>query len=423
MEEQEIVMATYEPLLTSGKSDEKSQHGHITLLRAVAVLTNIITGVGLLGIPYCFRSGLGTNLVVISSIALLSCFSFSILIDCAVLTNCHHYPKLIQLAFPNRKVQWIPDATIVLLLLGGTILYLQFSSKMMISFLNEFNVPKFLTNPWFIVFVVQFVIDCPLVLLKSMNHLSFVSFLSVLLIACYVVHSIFFFARTIKNDGFDKDHQFKVFDFNLGQILPSMAIQASSYTCHPSIFPTLVKLENPTKLRLNVVMILVTICASILYLVGGIFPYLTLFDGIEDAVVLNYYGTHLFTTIIKACYSIILVLTAPMLIFACRLSLHDLFFKYEMTTLQHYLWGIGILVFSGLIAVNVSSVNLVFGVVGGVSAPLLIYILPSIYYIRICKDGSAIKKGISYFSLVLGPLFMAVCLYDSIKTIIQAIKN
>lgn len=414
-----------EPLLSLDKSNENGEEkNQITLFRAVAVLTNVITGVGLLGIPYCFCSGLGTNLIVILSIASLSCFSFSILIDCAIKTNVIDYPKMINSAFPLRKLQWIPDLATVLLLFGGSILYLQFSSSMLISALDEMNnVPKFLKNRWFIVFVIQFIIDFPLVLLKSMHSLSFVSLLSVALLGCYIIHSIYYFAKSVHDVGFNPTGQFVVFKFDINHVLPSLAIQASSYTCHPSIFPTLVKLHEPTKVRQNLVMLLVTISATFLYLVGGIFPYLTLFNDIKDPVVLKYYPKHTFTLIIKLCYSVILVLTTPILIFACRLSTNDLFFNTEMTTRRHYIIGIVTLVLAGLIAVTVTNVNLVFGVVGGISAPLLIYILPSLYYLNIIKDGSKAKRAVSWFSLVLGPIFIVVCLYDSIKTIYNTIKG
>lgn len=415
-----------EPLLSLEKANETSEDkNRITLFRAVAVLTNVITGVGLLGIPYCFCSGLGTNLIVIFSIASLSCFSFSQLIDCSIKTNCKNYPKMINSAFPMRKLQWIPDLATVLILFGGSILYLQFSSSMLISALDEkAGVPKILKQRWFIVFIIQFVIDLPLVLLKSMHSLSFVSILSVALIACYIIHSIYYFAKGVHDVGFDPSGQFVVFKFDINQVLPSLAIQASSYTCHPSIFPTLDKLHEPTKFRQNLVMLLVTVSASFLYLVGGIFPYLTLFNKIKDPIVLKYYPEgQTFTFIIKVCYSVILVLTTPILIFACRLSTNDLFFSSDMTTMRHCIIGVVTLVLAGVVAVTVTNVNLVFGVVGGISAPLLIYILPSLYYLNICKDGSKVKKAVSWFSLVLGPIFIFVCLFDSIKTIINTIKG
>ena len=60
---EELEMGSYTPI--------ESTHGEITLPRAVAVLTNVITGIGLLGIPYCFCSGIGTSPLPISKYKIL----------------------------------------------------------------------------------------------------------------------------------------------------------------------------------------------------------------------------------------------------------------------------------------------------------------------------------------------------------------
>ena len=79
---------------------------------AVAVLSNVITGIGLLGIPYCFCAGIATNMIIVLIIASFSMFSF--LIYCASKTGVHDYPRLITKAFPRRNLQWIPDIIIII---------------------------------------------------------------------------------------------------------------------------------------------------------------------------------------------------------------------------------------------------------------------------------------------------------------------
>ena len=52
---EEIDLGSYIPI--------EQKTGQITLLRAV--LTNVITGIGLLGIPYCFCAGIVTNIFLL----------------------------------------------------------------------------------------------------------------------------------------------------------------------------------------------------------------------------------------------------------------------------------------------------------------------------------------------------------------------
>ena len=393
----------------------------ISIPRATIVLINIITGIGILGIPYCFCAGIGTNFIIILFIASFSMFSFSLLVDCGSRTGVKNYPKLINIAFPNKKLQWIPDLIILITLFGASILYLQFSQSLIISVLKEIhNIPKFLYNKWFVAFVLQCVFLIPLVLLKSISALSFVSFVSTCLVLLYIIHSIFYFGVYLHDHGFNPDNQLKIFSFDLKKVIPALSIQSTSYTCHPNIFPTLEKLKNPSQSRMNLTMFFVTAIATILYSICGIFPYLTLFDKIEDPVVLNYYEKgQVFTIVIKACYGVLLILTVPLLLFTFRLSFNQLAFKSDFTSLRWYIIGVVSVLVSCLIAVTVEEIKVMFNFVGGVNAPLLVYILPSLYYLRICKNTSKIKEIFCYISIVVGLAFIAICLYDSISSLIK----
>ena len=360
--------------------------GQITLPRAVAVLTNVITGIGLLGIPYCFCAGIVTNMIIVLIIASFSMFSFSLLI---------------------------------ITLFGVSILYLQFSLSLMKSFFEQINnVPIIFRNRWFLTFVIQLLFLIPLVMLKSMNALSFVSIASVVLICIYLFHSVFYFSKGVLDHQFDKS-RVKTFAFDLKMVIPALSIQSSSFTCHTNIFPTLIQLENPTKRRSNITMFLVVISATLLYTVGGIFPYLTLYDDIKDPVVLNYYPVRVFTNIIKAFYSLLLILTAPLLIFTCRLSIHNLISDKELTYRNSVIIGIGIALFDCLISVTVKKLNVMFSLVGGVTCPIIVYIIPSLYYLRICKNESIFKTIFSYVSIVVGITFVIICLYDAIRSMIN----
>ncbi|KAK8893291.1 hypothetical protein M9Y10_021708 [Tritrichomonas musculus] len=407
---EELEMGSYTPI--------ESTHGEITLPRAVAVLTNVITGIGLLGIPYCFCSGIGTNLLIVITIASFSMFSFSLLIDCASRSGVHDYPKLISTAFVGRNIQWIPDIIIIITLFGVSILYLQFSLSLMTSFFEQIdNIPKILCNRLFLTFAIQFVILTPLVMLKSMHALSFVSIASVVLICIYLFHSFFYFSKSISDNQFDKS-RVKIFAFDLKMVIPALSIQSSSFTCHTNIFPTLVQLKNPTKKRSNLTMLLVVVSATLLYVIGGIFPYLTLYDDIKDPVVLNYYQPRVFTNIIKACYSLLLILTAPLLIFTCRLSIQNLTFKSEVSYTKSVIIGIAIALFDCIISVTVKKLNVMFSLVGGVTCPIIVYIFPSLYYLKICTNESKIKTIFSYVSIVVGITFIIICLYDAIRSMI-----
>lgn len=79
-------------------------------------------------------------------------------------------------------------------------------------------------------------------------------------------------------------------------VISTLSIQSSSFTCHTNIFPTLIQLENPTMRLSNITILLTVISATLQDIVGGIFPYFTLFDRIEDPNVLKHYPKSVFTS-------------------------------------------------------------------------------------------------------------------------------
>ncbi|KAH0787197.1 Transmembrane amino acid transporter protein [Histomonas meleagridis] len=401
------------PLLSEESTIQ--QPPKIAMGRAIIFLTNIITGIGLLGIPYCFRSGVGTNLIVIIFIAAISYFSFVCLIDSAAKSGVSDYYNLMSVSFGKPRFNIIPQLTTIIVLFGVNIIYAQFSCKIIQAVLDEIKgVPSWCYSRWFLVFASVGLITFPITMLKSVGALSYVSMSALVIAVCYIIHDVVMFAK----QPFDPQHQLKIFTLN-NIFIPSLAIQCTSFTCHPFIFGTLGQMQSNTPKRQAVAMFFSTLAATVLYILGGIFPYLTLFDGILDSVILSYYPKgEVFTIIIKALYSILLLLTSPNLLFFMRQAFDAMIFQDRpMTTFRWILEGGGILLCAALIAINVQSVNTIFSFIGGLACPVMSYIIPAIYYIRICKRDSMPKFIMAWCLLVIGVAFIVICMYDNIRSL------
>jgi len=403
----------------SNATNEVAEESKITMFRAIAVLTNTITGLGLLTIAYCFRIGLVLNFLMMIVLAVLSTISFSFLIDSSEKSGFHDFTMLIIPSF-GKKYTWIPNAIMGLTLFGVSILYCQYFASMISSVLQEIpGVPSWVFSKWFLVFIPVIFIDLPLVFLPSISSLSYVSLGSLVLVGIFIVHSVYYFGVEVQTHGFNYNNQLKLFDFSK-LIIPALAIQATSFNCHPNVFPTLIKLENGTPRRKLITMIFVVIIAFLIYGSAGSFTYMTLYDTVDGPVSLAYYKKgQVFTLITKGLYSILLVLTVPLILWACRLSANDFFFKNQSTKLQWNITGCLILISAALLAVVVQKIVTFFQFVGGVSSPLMVYILPALYYIRICRDGSRIKRFLAYSFVIIGIVFIIICLYDSIKSLVK----
>jgi amino acid permease len=98
-------------------------------------------------------------------------------------------------------------------------------------------------------------------------------------------------------------------------------------------------------------------------------------------------------------------------------------FKTEFTPVRFYL--IGILVVTGcvVLAGAVESLEKVFGLVGGVTCNIVVYILPALYYIRLCSKGSKVKRFVAFAMIPIGVILIGVCLYEEIDSMGSNQKN
>jgi amino acid permease len=308
---------------------------------------------------------------------------------------------------------------------GFAILHLQSAGALLGRCLQEDKlIPGWCSNNrWFIIGVPACLIGIPLILLRSIRGFSHVSMATCVLIVLYVVHSAVYLGVYTHDDGFDPNQHLKFVNGNAHFFIESLSIQAFAYACHPLIGPTLERLVQPTRERQYNTMALVTICATLCYTLGGLLPYLTLFDNVCDPVVFIYYRKgQVFTIIAEAAYAIFLIITSPLILYSARLALNDFFCRTPFTDLRWRVIGVAVILGATIVAITVESMPPVFGFVGGVSCNLVVYILPAIYYLRICAGQSQTKTVMAWVMLHIGALSICVCLYQAIYGVIHPVK-
>jgi amino acid permease len=324
----------------------------------------------------------------------------------------------------KKNLEWIPHLIMFVTFFGFAILHLQSAGSLLGRCLQEnASIPGWCsTNRWFVIGVPACVIGIPLILLRSIRGFSHVSMATCVLIVLYIVHSAVYLGIYTHRDGFDPHQHLKFVNEDVHFFIESLSIQAFAYACHPLIGPTLERLVQPSRERQYNTMALVTICATLCYTLGGLLPYLTLFDRVCDPVVFIYYlRGQVFTIIAEATYAVFLIITSPLILYSARLALNDFFFRTEFTDLRWRLIGVCVILGATIVAITVRSISTVFGFVGGVSCNLVVYILPAIYYLRICRGHSQTKTRIAWAMIPVGSLSICVCLYQAIYGIIHPV--
>jgi sodium-coupled neutral amino acid transporter 4 len=129
--------------------------------------------------------------------------------------------------------------------------------------------------------------------------------------------------------------------------------------------------------------------AGYCYLLGGIIPYLTLVDKVTNPVIFSCYPSGQPLTIVtKALYGLFLIIATPLILYSARLCFVALFLKEELGFWKGNGIGVAILM---VVAAAVQSISVMFDFLGGVAVSWILYILPVIYYLRLCKGESRWK--------------------------------
>jgi amino acid permease len=268
------------------------------------------------------------------------------------------------------------------------------------------------------IFGLAVTVDLPLTFIKTIAKFSRVSIATCILIFLYLVHSAAYLGVAISRHEFDPNNEITWVSFD-GKLVSSLAIQAFAYHCHPTVGPTLMRLQNPTRGRQYGTLAAVVGAAGFAYLVGGLLPYLTLVNRVTEPIVFMCYPTQqVFTIITKALYGVFLLITTPLILFSARFCLVGLVCKKEAAELPSWQWlgiGIGMLLLAAIMAGSVDNLGVMFDFLGGMICSLILYVFPSMFYVRICKGESKWKTVLAWVMMPLGLATVGLSFYDTIK--------
>jgi hypothetical protein len=413
---------TYSSLGPDQKKDTVLEE-EISPFRSWAVLMNILIGIGLLSIPYCFKTGIFTNALLLIALAGIAFLSFMFLVDASTTAQVGvDYKQLMDVAFQHRFV-WLPNVICLIIYFGGATLHVQFTYDLITQTIQEASpkpVPEWTMNRWLWILGLAVLVELPLTFIRTIAKYSRISTATCFLIVWYLVHSAYYLIERIVDHNFDPDHQIKYFTVN-EFFIGALGIEAFAYQCHATVGPSLARLINPTRSRKYGVLAALVISGAVCYLTAGLLPYLTLVDGITDPIIfICYPKNQVFTMITKCIYGVFLIVTAPLLLYTGRLVGVRAFTEAALPQWKMDLYGVLLLSVSALTAAGVKSISVMFDFIGGVADSLIMYIFPAIFYIRICPKESLWKYCIAWVLIPLGTAVIGVSLYHSITSLTKS---
>ncbi|NXU75269.1 S38A1 protein, partial [Oreotrochilus melanogaster] len=411
--------------LTNGNLEKKKCDEYVpgatSFGMSVFNLSNAIMGSGILGLAFALaNTGILLFLLLLVSVTLLSIYSIHLLLVCSKETGSMVYEKLGEQIFGTPGKMIVFGST-SLQNIGAMLSYLFIVKNELPSAIKFLMGEEETFSAWYVdgrilVIAVTFGIILPLCLLKNLGYLGYTSGFSLSCMVFFLIVVIYkkfqipcggsalnATSSILSNSSVHEQMcktKYVVFNSKTVYALPTIAF---AFVCHPSVLPIYSELKGRSQKKMQLVANISFFAMFLMYLLTAIFGYLTFYDTVQSDLLHKYQSKDdiLILTVRLAVITAV-VLTVPVLFFTVRSSLFEMAKKTKFHLGRHVLVTLALLIIINLLVIFIPTMKDIFGVIGVTSANMLIFILPSLLYLKIMKhDASKIVQKI-WASLFLG---------------------
>jgi len=428
-------------------------------------LMNAVLGSGILGLAYAMSQlGIVLFFILLTFVAILCLFAIHLLLCLCEQTNVKSYEKLGLIAF-GLPGKFLAAGCILLQNIGAMSSYLFIVKYELPNVLSSlFGVSKD-SDVWWIngdilVIVVTLSIIMPLASLKNIGFLGYTSgfsiccmlfFTGVIIAKKFMIDcplpgayseidlnetytslttSVYENFTNFIDNNTSNEHDTKHLYEEFGeQICEAKTVQISdkwpysiptmtfSFVCHTAVLPIYAELKEPTQKKMQKVSVTSIFICYILYSLAALFGYLTFYNWMEVEMLLMYSfvdSSDILTLTVRITVLLAVVLTVPLTHFPARKALTFLLYPDQDFKWSRHL-GIMLVLLSliNVLVIFVPSIKDVFGIIGATASTMLVFVLPSIFFLKISKKP--LKSKI--LALLMGVIGIGL-MVESLTTII-----
>ncbi|XP_021038771.1 sodium-coupled neutral amino acid transporter 2 isoform X1 [Mus caroli] len=381
-------------------------------------LSNAIVGSGILGLSYAMaNTGIALFIILLTFVSIFSLYSVHLLLKTANEGGSLLYEQLGHKAY-GLAGKLAASGSITMQNIGAMSSYLfivKYELPLVIKALMNIEDTNGLwyLNGDYLVLLVSLVLILPLSLLRNLGYLGYTSGLSLLCMIFFLivvickkfqipcpVEAALMVNETVNgtftqaalalafNSTADDACRPRYFIFN-SQTVYAVPILTFSFVCHPAVLPIYEELKSRSRRRMMNVSKISFFAMFLMYLLAALFGYLTFYGHVESELLHTYsevVGTDILLLVVRLAVLVAVTLTVPVVIFPIRSSVtHLLCPTKEFSWLRHSIITVTILAFTNLLVIFVPTIRDIFGFIGASAAAMLIFILPSAFYIKLVK--------------------------------------
>uniref|UniRef100_A0A8C6K6E0 Sodium-coupled neutral amino acid symporter 2 n=1 Tax=Nothobranchius furzeri TaxID=105023 RepID=A0A8C6K6E0_NOTFU len=217
------------------------------------------------------------------------------------------------------------------------------------------------------------------------------------------------------------------------QTVYALPILIFAFVCHPTILPMYEELKDRSRKKMQNVANVSFTAMFIMYLLAALFGYLTFNINVEAELLHTYskiYKDDVLLLIVRLAVLAAVTLTVPVVLFPIRTSIiHLLGSHKDFSWVRHFIITLVLLGGTNALVIFVPTIKDMFGFFGASAASMLVFILPSAFYIKLVKKESmkSVQKIGALLFLVSGILVMfgsmTLIIYDWVANSVDKTKH
>uniref|UniRef100_A0A673KGP0 Sodium-coupled neutral amino acid symporter 2 n=1 Tax=Sinocyclocheilus rhinocerous TaxID=307959 RepID=A0A673KGP0_9TELE len=371
-------------------------------------LGNAIMGSGILGLAYAMaNTGIAMFVILLVAVAIFSLYSVHLLLKTANEGGSLVYEQLGYKAFgiPGKLAA---SCSITMQNFGGTTSNVNPANREPLFFINCFYPHGLCFVSGYLGYTSGFSLLCMVFFLIVVIYKKFQ-------IPCPLPENFINITVNVSqpqvNTTDEECCKPKYFIFN-SQTVYAVPILTFAFVCHPAILPMYEELKDRSRRKMQNVANVSFLGMFVMYLLAALFGYLTFNEAVEPELLHTYskvYSFDVVLLIVRFAVLTAVTLTVPVVLFPIRTSVNQLLgASKEFSWPRHICITVALLVCVNILVIFVPTIRDIFGFIGASAAAMLIFILPSAFYIKLVKKESmkSIQKIGATLFLIVGFMVM-----------------
>ncbi|OHT00052.1 Transmembrane amino acid transporter protein [Tritrichomonas foetus] len=387
-------------------------HNSIGTIPTILFLINTAIGTGIMKLGTAFKAGCILTIILNTIVVIISTYSFYLYLKVASITKSSTFESVWAKLFGEKTVVICGTISII-----SKFMAIRTYSGFCIDQLQLLIVTYYEDAPWWFVdryvllALITIIFYIPPLFSKSLTMVTIISSIKVVFLALLCILIIYRFFEHLSIDGFDPRNEIVYFRFDRNLLL-CLDIFLNAYPVMPISFPGLKHFRHLTVNRFLSNYIITMIICWIVYNLIGLLCYFTFFELNTGDLILSYYPNDALNGISQFSLAIMIIFTIPVTLNHIRFVFIDLISKgAEYNSSVWIQSGFIILLLAYVISCIQGKISFWISTITSIRSPLVLFILPSIFYIRAFKNTNKTHFALSIIILILGIASMFFVLY------------